>query len=451
MKKLIVISNDLYIRNFIQTGAFSEIEDNETYYVASDNVKHISKLKNKKNYLATIKEKKWRNTIFLYLFFPFLTFTYESKSSSFKFRSERLLHSSVPTPYKILHTIAFLSSRTFKKPMLSLYMRLLGYNKHLYEVIKKLKPDIVLVPSSAADVLGTDATNICKKLHIPVMHLINGWDNLSSKIVYPINPDYLCVWGSQSKEFAEKIHGISSSRVFEIGVPTFDSYFHIKKETLKSYYSFDYALFAGCAVPFDEISALRILDDAIEKANIKNFKIIYRPHPWRSLRSCFDKFEPEKFKHIVLDNQMMEVYSKQVKNDNLNLFRTSNFLPSLEYYPSLLHNARFVICPLSTMTLEAAIFERPVLVIAYDDGVHITSPHNLLKYDHFNGIETLDGMIMCKNKKDFGKSFMNVYDITKDIKKGNILEQLRYYIYYDEDTYSKRLKKVLNNLKLSTT
>ncbi|MHA1144006.1 MAG: hypothetical protein ACTSRW_04655 [Candidatus Helarchaeota archaeon] len=478
MRKLIIISNDEFIRNFIRSDALSEIESEDTYYVASSTMKYLIELKNK-NYLASINIGKWTREAFLNIIFPLITFTYKSKSSSFEFRAERILSSygrnriynatlsifqSIlnrvfrrkknrtairPTIY---HLIAYIASQMFGEVAIFMILAIFGHNKRLNELIKDLKPDIVIIPSSAADILGTIATRICKKQHVPVLHLISGWDNLSSKIVYPFKPDYLCVWGPQSKEFARDIHGIPPNRVFEIGVPTFDSYFHLKRNdsklnSLKSPYDFEYALFAGCAVPFDEISALQMLEESIERANLEKFKIVYRPHPWRQTRACPDTFEPQKFKHVVLDEQMKENYYKSKLVDS-NMYVTRTFLPSLDYYPRLLHNARFVICPLSTMTLESLIFERSVLCIVYNDGIHITSPHNLLRYDHFDGLEDLEGVYFCKNKADFGNLFLSIYEATRNQKKSKILEQIKYYIYYDDESYAKRLKKVLDNLSL---
>ncbi|CEG13783.1 hypothetical protein MSIBF_A50002 [groundwater metagenome] len=438
MKKLIVISNDIYIRNFVQTGAFSEIEDSDTYYVASGTVRHLSELQNKKNYLGTVKEPKWRFILHRRVLFPLLTFANKNKSTSFEFRTHRF-------KYRERLIFNLLSSRFLKKPMIFITMILSGYNQRLYKIIKDLNPDIVIIPSSATDSLSIDATIICKKLNVISIHLINGWDNLSSKIVYPLTPDYLCVWGQQSVEHAEKIHGIPSKRVFPIGVPTFEHYFRSKEKSLKSHYAFEYALFAGCFVPFDEISALKILEEKIEKSNIKNFKIVYRPHPWRAFRSCFDEFKQEEFNHVVLDDQVKDNYLKSRSK----IVEGKDFLPSLDYYPALLSNAKFVICPLSTMTLESAIFEKQVLVIAYDDGIHITSPHNLFRYEHFRGIENLYGIQISNTKSDFEKLFIFIYNNTMNLKtihKTNVREQIKYYIYYDNNTYAERLKKVIQSI-----
>jgi len=484
MKKLIVISSDEFIRNFIRNGSLSEIESENTYYIASSRMKYLDELKSKKFFLASIDISDWSNKGFLNFIFPYLTFIYKSKSSSFDFRSERLLPSygrnrifnglysifqkvlnklfrrkkkrvslhGPPIKQTIFHILAFLAAKIVGKAGIPLFFKLFAQNNNLEELILDLNPDIVIIPSSAADVLGNITTRICKLNKVPVIHIISGWDNLSSKIVYPYKPDFLCVWGPQSVEFARDIHAIPPKRVFTIGVPAFDNYFHLKKDkskliALKSPYDSEYVLFAGCAVAFDELTALQILEDTIEKEGYQNLKIVYRPHPWRQRRSCPDNFDPRNFKHVILDIQMEENYYQSKLSDS-NIYFTRTFLPSLDYYPKLLNNARFVICPLSTMTLESLIFERSVLSVVYDDGIHITSPHNLLRYDHFNGIEYLEGITFCRNKKNLADSFKKVYEETRKQEKSKIMEQLRYYIYYNDESYAKRLKKVIDNLNL---
>jgi len=446
MKKLILICNDLYVRNFLQSGAFSKIEDDNTYYLATSDVKNLSELQKKKNFLGVIKVPRRHTLTYGRFLLPLLTFTNRDRSSSFMFRSQRY-----KTPTRLSYEL--LSTSFLHKPnIIRLIASLPLYSQDLYKRIKRLNPDIVIVPTSAIDYMAIDATLICKKLKIPILQLINGWDNISSKIVFPSNPDYLGVWGTQSVEHAESIHRIPQRSVFEIGSPHLDHYFRKKKEKSPSPYNFEYVLFAGCFLAFDEISALKMLDATIEKAKIKDLIVVYRPHPWRNPRACFDEFRPDEFKHVILDKQVADNYLKS--KNIMSPMTPKDFLPSLDYYPTLLSNAKFVVCPLSTMLVESAIFEKEVLVIAYDDKVHITSPHKLFLYEHFKGIENLDGIWMCKDASKFGNMFLSMYRDLSDPNrshKSRINEQLKYYIYHDDKTtYAERLKKVVDKITSSS-
>jgi hypothetical protein len=80
---------------------------------------------------------------------------------------------------------------------------------------------------------------------------------------------------------------------------------------------------------------------------IKDIKIIYRPHPWRQTRKCFDYFIPEDFTNVIMDKQLINYYLANKLLGNINAFQ-----PELEYYPKLLKNCLFVISPLTTMIID---------------------------------------------------------------------------------------------------
>jgi hypothetical protein len=302
-----------------------------------------------------------------------------------------------------------------------------------------------VIPTSGLDVLGMDATAACKRLGIPSVHVINGWDNLSSKIVFPVKPDYLCVWGEQSKGFATSVHGIDPVRVYEVGSPQFDAYAQVKEAiahgmVLERHYPFDHVLFAGCAVAFDEISALKVLDEAIEREHLAT-TIVYRPHPWRLPRSCPDDFYAVGFKHVVMDAQAVLTYLLSKVRGTMD---PAGALPSLDYYPSLLHHARFVVCPLSTMMLEALYFGKDVLSIEYDDLVHLTSPRNLRRYDHFEGIDGVQGVFPCGSISHLGDIFTFLHRRNASpVDKDKLSMQLQHYIHSDATPYAERLHRAV--------
>ena len=91
--------------------------------------------------------------------------------------------------------------------------------------------------------------------------------------------------------------------------------------------------------------------------------------------------------------------------------------------------------------IEAAIFNTPVLALAYDDGIHYTSPHNALReYVHFEGVENLPGFVLCHKKPCLERTFLEVLDAC--LKKGKpegMRESLRQYLFFEERVYAQRL------------
>ena len=83
-------------------------------------------------------------------------------------------------------------------------------------------------------------------------------------------------------------------------------------------------------------------------------------------------------------------------------------MQELNYYPRLLVNMEFMICPLSSMLIEGQIFSKKVFVLAYDDGVHPTNPKAMYSaYEHLHGIERLKNVRMVFDVNDLEKIFSN--------------------------------------------
>src|SRR3989304_1182537 len=243
-KILIVLSGDEYIRNYLTTDAFAEIEKSyECFYLASEKISHRSHLKNKSNFLGCYKfEKKLEEKH--YRIFNVLMYKFRHKSSTFQFRIKRHYYSIwelyknsslrkkillIPLLlYRTLRMKAFflvygspLTYPFFKK----FYIEILPVNSAISDAIQKVNPSVVLFPSSAYDPAGTDIIKVCKKMHIPSLFLIDNWDNLSSKSIMWVKPDYLGVWGEQSVEHGVRIQGIEKDRIGILGTPRFDKYF----------------------------------------------------------------------------------------------------------------------------------------------------------------------------------------------------------------------------------
>ena len=445
MRILIIISHDVYVRNFISTGAFADLKEAHELYYLSTPLRHSALLEQQGNYVGAIELEPWRTRLYAELG-DVLMMMYRHRSSTFRIKANIHMLLRERLKYEVLAAPGLRNLTTWT------IMRLTRENERLQQALLDVKPDLIIAPTAVTDPLLIDVARLSKRLKIPTLFLVKNWDNLSSKLVFPEPPDYLGVWGEQSVEHACSIHGMSREQVFVVGAPTFDHYFRVAKETLSSPYPFRYVLFAGCSLPFDEISALRTLEDTIESQGLSDLTIVYRPHPWRQRRKCFDVFEPEHYKHVVIDEQVKESYFRTVRTQD---YRGSKaFLPSLDYYPSLLSHAEFMISPLSTMMLESACCETPVLVIAYDDGVHAFSPGTAIHEEHFKGLDTVQGFRVCRDVQTFTRGFLEMAQEALRVSQGqdgrvSMRRQIRWYLYADERSYAQRLRDLVDRLNVA--
>lgn len=432
MRKLIVIGDDLYVRSFVQSGAFAAIDGDETYFVGAGSMQKLAELEQHPNYVGAVDDPPLRYERYARIRAILV--------AAYRFRSRTLRLKTRQLAWKTRLDLKVHALPGIRKRTIDALLDEIGLNDDFQRVLRDVRPDVVIAPTAGTDVLVIDAVRGARAEGVPSMLLINGWDNLSSKTTFSVRPDYLGVWGEQSVEHAVRIHGMPRDRVFPIGVPTFQQYFGFDPAEQPSPYPFRYVLFSGCALPFDELTALRELDRVVEEMGDDRLKIVYRPHPWRQPRACPDLFREEDFRHVVIDAQVRDAYYEAARQGRT--LGPAEILPSLDYYPSLIGHAQFVVSPLSTMLVEAALLERPVLVIAYDDFVHDMPPSLVAKFDHFAGIEEIDGFSFCRRLDQLGEAFERM----PPARHGSLRDQVREWLFFDDDSYAVRLARLIDEL-----
>lgn len=450
MKKiLIVLYDDLYVRNYLTNDSFLEVEKNfDAYYLITDDVKlYKQNIESKKNYIKSINLKK--KFLFLHkILYDALLIANKKKSSSFAFRFIMRFNLNfrniLRKPYyKIIFRILFRLYRSFRilsiRYPLSLIFRsrylsnkvfnLFPVDENLDYVIKNNNFNLILIPTSGYHAVVMDIIKIARINKIMTFCLIDNWDNLSTKSIMWRKPDYIGVWGEQTKDHAVKIQDINPDKCFKIGTARYQKYFDLRKKKIKSHFNFDYALFLGTSWHWDEHTTLLKLDEIINKsAKLGNFKIIYRPHPWRQGH----KTKIINYKNILYDPQILNILEGKAHNQ-----------PDLNYYPSLISNSRFVLGGPQTMMIESTIFGKNYLALVYDDEVNFSNMKTVYNsYLHFRGIEKLVNIEFCKNLNELEKNFFDIF-LKKEIKIEKIDEKRQNILYHDDLNYSARLCDIL--------
>jgi hypothetical protein len=431
MRKLIIVSSDLYIRDFLSAGAFDEIDDESTYWAAGPEVSGTA-LSDRPNYAGAIEMPQARRSAYGDIRRMLLT--------SFRFRSRtaRVKLGQTPLPARWLQKLEALPG--IRQLRIRRRLRATGPNPSLDRILDRVRPDLVIVPSSGVDAVVVDAVRSAKPRGIPTLALMYNWDNLSSKAAFAVEPDYVGVAGHQAVDHAERIHRLPRERVAVLGSPYIDPYFRHVPGAADSPFPFPYALFAGCYQPFDELTALREIEATIEREGL-DLKVVYLPHPRRLARKVDDFVDDDAFRHVLVEPRVRDAYRAQHGQA-----KGRSYPLPLDYYPSLLGNAEFVVCPLSTLMLEAAIFGRRVLVIAYHDGLHGTSPGVAIDYLHFDGVEAVDTFEVCRRGDALGETFLR---LARDgaAPRRPPKEQLDQWVYHDDRGFAERLAELVAEIE----
>ena len=236
MKKkiLIVINSDLFIRNYIKTNVFKELEKNyETYFFANNEINNKSNLLKKKKFLGFFNYSK-KDRIVTSRIMNISMWRYRERSKSFLYRVKWFSEINLFELKKnfSLKNVIIKLIRIFNVLKFNIYIRILG-NKLIFPFFKKyyidkievleqlekkileIKPNLVIFPTQSQTKADYDLVRICKKNKIKTFFIIDNWDNLSDKSIMLYKPDYLGVWGQQTKKHAIQIQKFKSK---------FDSY-----------------------------------------------------------------------------------------------------------------------------------------------------------------------------------------------------------------------------------
>jgi hypothetical protein len=439
---LAFIENDMYVRNFITSEAFGLlIKDPEFGFCLSEIVSELKSAIPSEKIVGTY-DRCDENIGLVYRFNKLSMRALRKKSKTFDIKVRAGWMGSYGVKDKILSSSLCFNHIT-KKRLIKKFRN----NPSIEKIIKEHKPDLVIFPMTGVESTGVELINLSRKYGFKTFFLINGWDNLSSKGIFPLLPDHLGVWGLQSALDAVNIHGMLFHRVIMLGCARYEPYFVPGNSNVRLF-SHPYILFAGGTTPNDEITPLRILDDSLNELGNTDIKIVYRPHPWREKRNCFDTFDPASFKHVVLDPQVADNYYGE-KRKGTESVSSQNF-PALTYYPSLVNHALFVVSPMSSMTLEAALFDVPGLVLAYDDGYHPISGSLQAKFNHFEGGDEVPGWYYVRNLDNVKSTFRILLERFKDETPVNrafrptLSLAMKKYIHQDDQSYAERLREAID-------
>lgn len=186
-----------------------------------------------------------------------------------------------------------------------------------------------------------------------------------------------------------------------------------------------------------------MIDEELTRSGIDQLKIVYRPHPWRDKRLCDDLFKPEEFRHTILDPQVEQSYYANKRTGQESV--SSPSMPDLDYYPRLVGNASFVISPMSSMSLEAALFNVPSIVLANDDGIHGMPNSLVARFRHFDGAREVEGWQFIDELDTLPSRLRQICELTRNDSSSrrhfapSLARAMQRYLFTDERSYADRL------------
>ncbi len=306
------------------------------------------------------------------------------------------------------------------------------------EQFEKYKPDLVVVTrvlnfSRDYPLLRTSAS-----LNIPVICLVSSWDNLTSKGFFPFQLKSLVVWNDVIKSEAIDLFNFPEEKIFVSGIPRYDFFFNLKifasKKNFCEWMGLDpnkkIILYGtGSATtgrtPIDEITPEPEITAFIaEKMNEgyfgKDVQMIVRLHP---------QAKPDDYKNLNdIPNLVVHIPGKSSSFQD-RLFSVADdqeFAESLKY-------ANVVINLNSTITIDAAVFDIPVICINYDHRGARPFKYSVVRmyeFDHYTKLLKTEGFRLANSREDLLISIIESLERPELLAEGRkrILQQQCHFI-----------------------
>lgn len=235
--------------------------------------------------------------------------------------------------------------------------------QHERAFLENWRPDVV-VSTHLSQVYGRGLVAVANRMAIPTIGNLNSWDNAWKGL--KVRPRQLTCWSTDNKEELCRLASYTSKQVQVIGAPAFDAYFaqdaQWSRVELCARLGIDtdrplllFATLGQFKQQIDETNPLEVLLKSLDHNGIPgNPQVIVRLHPWSR----------ETYFKTLLEHPAVTVS------------RYEHYVPGLAWTPTrdetilagnLIRHANVIISPGSTMTVEAAIFDTPVVVPAFNE------------------------------------------------------------------------------------
>lgn len=205
-----------------------------------------------------------------------------------------------------------------------------------------------------------------KKLKIPTLAYIPSWDNISTKNRMVFKYDGYIVWNEQAKlELHDYYPETKHAPVYVVGAPQFDIFFQDRFYLTREEFCRQQQLDPNLPIVVYAVGSPNFLQEkhgavymarCIANGDLGDTQLLVRPHPIHDnaeMKELFDPYRPK-------------VRLQETANTGMALTkRTQDQLQVIEWVNTFRH-ADVVVNLSSTVTIDAAIFDRPVVNLDFD-------------------------------------------------------------------------------------
>lgn len=318
-------------------------------------------------------------------------------------------------------------------------------NRDLETLLDEERPDLLIHPSVLDGAFINDLTAASKDHGVPLVVIMNSWDNPSTKQAMAGRPDYLLVWGEQTLRHAIEFIGMPPDRVIPFGAAQFDVYRSppsVSREEFCRIHDIDPSgrilLYAGSSKGTNEFEHLVAIDEAITTGRLGHTFVIYRPHPWGDGGRGGERFLGHHWKNVRIESSMRG-YLEQVRAGNKEMS-----FPDYRHTHDVLSSVDAVVSPLSTILLEAALHGKPALCFLPEDEQEAHHFQLAAPMIHFEDLYVRPEFLKAKGCSELVPQLNILLSRVGDAEfAGRLKQACRYFIESWDVPYSKRLLRFI--------
>lgn len=277
---------------------------------------------------------------------------------------------TAPVRQKVMRAMARAASRAgvgeLVERAVERFLLARGWHPETWRRVAEVAPAAVMT-MKPFDLHNMSIAAVARRQGIPIVAYISSWDNLTTKNrILPLYDEWI-VWSEQMKaELLERYSRVRESDVHIVGAPQYDVFFQprflrSREETLSAF-GLDpsrpvvvYCMGTPNMIQ-EDWGALRFLERAADDADLAGVQVIVRPHPGFSTEGCV------ALKEIVARFPGVFVQSSE------RYWRKVPFMDEtgiVEWVNTIRH-ADVVVNLASTISVDASIFDRPVINVDFD-------------------------------------------------------------------------------------
>jgi CDP-glycerol glycerophosphotransferase (TagB/SpsB family) len=326
----------------------------------------------------------------------------------------------------------------------------------LAEIFEREKPDLVFVTGLTEFDFDVPIACEAKRRGIRLIGMTRSWDNFTSHGLTRVLPDRLVLQDEFLEEMAMRYQLVDPKQIpiSIVGTPHYDAYFH-QRQALRSREEFFkemqidpkkriilYAAMGDFLFPYENQLADVFEELARTKQVPEDVQFIYRPHP--KFQTQVERIRNMQF--VSVDEQTAEG-TKTVQQE-MEKWELDHLTHLLAYSDVVLNTA-------STMALEGALFDKPVISIAFN-GTEKNAPYWLSAerffdcYTHFEDAVQTGSLPLAHSPRELAEQINTALAHPEQGKEGRAALVKRFIAPYDGNSGLRLAKLLAEELRFLT-